>query len=258
MPFSTDIRSLTEAILDLYKNVTTTLFIFVDFKPSDVSPTEDENNLFNLLNGLFEAYKTSQIKRFQTATALADIEEEEQISDLVSLLQIVSSSITKPYMLFTTLGDSTDQCEIMLCQKSNIKYIFNIISILALEMVLPLLNEDALRLPTLSNVFFRLILNISEASPTVFLMLDDMMSQKMLQCLCWAINGSAGLEPTKMSLEIVKNTCHTLAMSTETERGPYAYAVFNILAGVSLSYFNHLILFRSCLKLPFIALLNWK
>lgn len=117
MPFSTDIRTLTEAILDLYKNVTTTLFIFVDFKP--VSAVEDENNLFNLLNALFEAYKTSQVKRFQTATALADIEEEEQISDLVSLLQIVSSSITKPYMLFTTPDDSVDHCEIMLCQKSN-------------------------------------------------------------------------------------------------------------------------------------------
>lgn len=120
MPLSTDNRSLTDAILDLYKNVATTLFTFVDLKSSETSSqTQDQDNFFSLLNSLFEAYKVSQEKRFRTASSLAEIEEEEQISDLVLLLQTISSSITKPYMLFTPSGDSTDPFELMLCRKSN-------------------------------------------------------------------------------------------------------------------------------------------
>lgn len=239
MPFSTEARSLSDAILDLYKNVATTLFIFVDLKsgPNETSPANDQDNFFNLLHALFEAYKLSQMKRFQTATALAEVEEEEQIADLITLLQTISSSITKPYMLFTSSGDNSDQFEMSLCQKS--KSLSSCVLnnfFLALEMILPLLNEDALRLPTLSGAFFRLLLNISEASPTVFLVIDQLLSEKLLHCLCWAIGGAAGMEPTKLALETIQIVCRTLGMSTDTAQGSFVQALFGILTAVNITF----------------------
>jgi hypothetical protein len=121
MPEVGDSQVLVEAILDLFKNIATTLFIFVDLKisPDAASVSEDGDNFFNLLYALFENYKLSQMRRFRTSSALAEIEEEEQISDLVTLLQTIGSSISKPYMIFTTPGDATDNSAMPLCQKSS-------------------------------------------------------------------------------------------------------------------------------------------
>ncbi|KAI6175538.1 hypothetical protein M3Y97_00700100 [Aphelenchoides bicaudatus] len=119
-------------------------------------------------------------------------------------------------MLFTSSCDNNDQCEMSLCQKT-------------LEMILPLLNEDALRLPTLSSAFFRLLLNISEASPNVFLFIDNALSEKLLHCLCWAIGGAAGMEPTKLALETIQIVCRTLGMSTDTAQGAFVQSLFRIL-----------------------------
>lgn len=100
-------------------------------------------------------------------------------------------------------------------------------------MILPLLNEDVLRLPTLSNVFFKLLLNITESSSNIVLMLEQPLAEQMLKCLYWAVGGASGMEPTKLSLETIQIICRTLGMSTDTENGPFAYAVFHALAGVS-------------------------
>lgn len=118
MPSLIDSRALSDAILDLYKNVANTLFVFVDPKVGDNPGANNQDNFFNLLSALFEAYKISQMKRFHAVSSLSEIEEEGQISDLITLLQIISSSITRPYMHFLSPLDSGDSCEMTLCQRS--------------------------------------------------------------------------------------------------------------------------------------------
>lgn len=100
-------------------------------------------------------------------------------------------------------------------------------------MILPLLNEDALRLPTLSNTFFRLLLNISEVSPVVVLVIDQELSEKLIHCLHWAVGGASGAEVTKLGLDTLQVICRTLGMSTDTTQGPFVQSMFKILAAVS-------------------------
>ena len=76
------------------------------------------DNFFNLLYALFANYKLSQEKRFRTTAALAEIEEEEQISDLVSLLQIIGNSISKPCIIYSTPAQGEDSYIAPLCLKS--------------------------------------------------------------------------------------------------------------------------------------------
>jgi hypothetical protein len=125
-------------------------------------------------------------------------------------------------------------------------------------MILPLLNEDALRLPTLSNVFFRLLLNISEAAPTVFLMLENALTEQLLKCLCWAVGGASGMEPTRLAMETITIICRTLGMSTDTEESQFTYALFNLLGAVS--FLLGVVIsfsFRSYSKWQFIQALSW-
>ncbi|KAI6224665.1 ATP synthase subunit gamma, mitochondrial [Aphelenchoides besseyi] len=212
MTIAGDHQPLVQGILEMFKNVATTLFIFVDVK----TDSDDGNNFFNLLYQLFENYKLSQAKRFRTTAALSEVEEEEQIADLVSLLQIIGCSISKPFIIYTTPANVSDVSTLPLCHKT-------------LEMIIPLLNEDALRLPSLSNAFFRLLLHISESSPTVFISLDQTLFEQLLQCLCWAISGAAGLEPTRLALETITGIARMLAMTTDTIEGPLTYSFFTIL-----------------------------
>ena len=131
-------------------------------------------------------------------------------------------------------------------------------------MILPLLTEDALRLPTLSTAFYRLLMHIVESSPLVFLSLHESLIKQLLDCLGWAITGAAGLEPTRLALETITVVARTLAHSSETMEGPFTFALFKVLGAVCVCIL-HVVTkktsgndFRSCSRLHFIAPQNSK
>ncbi|KAI6239690.1 ATP synthase subunit gamma, mitochondrial [Aphelenchoides fujianensis] len=207
MGIAADSQPLVEAILDMFKNVATTLFIFVDVKNDSA---EDPDNFFNILFQLFENYKISQSKRFNKSAVLSEVEEEEQISDLIALLQIIGCSISKPFIIYTSPASTSDSASCPLCHKT-------------LELILPLLTEDSLRLPALSNAFYRLLMHIGESSANVFVVLEQPLVEKA------ASLGAAGQEPTRLALETVTIIGRTLSMSTETAEGPFTFALFSLL-----------------------------
>jgi hypothetical protein len=104
-------------------------------------------------------------------------------------------------------------------------------------MVLPLLDEEVLRMPMLSKTFFSLLFNVSKATSIVFTVMEGPMSEKVVQCLYWAIGGASGVEPTKLALRTIKVICSLFEKSAdEIKQGRFVHAFVSILSGVSLSF----------------------
>ncbi|KAI6222438.1 ATP synthase subunit gamma, mitochondrial [Aphelenchoides fujianensis] len=212
MGIAADSQPLVEAILDMFKNVATTLFIFVDVKNDSA---EDPDSFYNLLYGLLENYFLSQAKRIG-ATALSEVGEEIQIADLVAVLQNCTTLIMKS----TAKKKTQELCKQLkaFCFKS-------------LQMVVAILTEDSLRLSNLAAAFYRLIYVIAEITPATFLLLDRATSQQLVDCLGWALSGAAGVEAMRVSLVVVNMAARDSI--SETPRAPPAFvsAVYHALLG---------------------------
>lgn len=117
MRIAVDAQGLVDAILDVFHRVATTVFVFLDIKTNG---SEEESSFFQLLMELFDNYKESQLKRFNRAGAFAELEQEEQISDLVQLLKIISNSISKPYIIYAAPNNISDHLSTPLCRKSRL------------------------------------------------------------------------------------------------------------------------------------------
>lgn len=70
---------------------------------------------------------------------------------------------------------------------------------------MPLMTEDMLKIPTLCNVFFRLICFICDLAPNVMMEISKQMFNSFLQCLDLALDNQFGPERIKSALEIIHN-----------------------------------------------------
>ncbi|KAI6239694.1 hypothetical protein M3Y99_00562200 [Aphelenchoides fujianensis] len=183
MGIAADSQPLVEAILDMFKNVATTLFIFVDAKRIG-------------------------------ATALSEVEEEIQVADLVAVLQACTTLIMKS----TAKKKTHELCKQLkaFCFKS-------------LQMVVPILTEDSLRLSNLAAAFYRLIYVIAEITPSTFLLLDRATSQQLVDCLGWALSGAAGVEATRVSLVVVNMAARDSISETPRALPAFVAAVYPAL-----------------------------
>ncbi|CAD5226707.1 unnamed protein product [Bursaphelenchus xylophilus] len=218
-----DSQLLVEAILDVFHKVATTVFVFMDLKNNG---SEEENSFIMLLMELLDNYKESQMRRFNRGRAFADLEQEEQIADLVMLLKIISNTISKPYIMYGSPSDVSDHLSLPLCQKT-------------LNMMLPLMCEDCLQLPSLSGAFFRLLQHITECCPTVFLSLDELNVNQLFVCFSWALSGAASTEPTRLTLDCIATITKTLSNSTDTANGGFTVRMFKDLCGKSFEMAVH-------------------
>lgn len=110
-----DAQNLVDAILDLFHQVASTVAVFMDMNNSN---NEQENSFFALLIDLIDNFKESQITRFNKASVFAEMEQEDQIADLVTLLKTVSNAVSKPYVTYSGGDDIADHLSFPLCNKS--------------------------------------------------------------------------------------------------------------------------------------------
>ncbi|CAD5218799.1 unnamed protein product [Bursaphelenchus okinawaensis] len=218
-----DSQSLVEAILDVFHKVATTVFVFMDLKTND---TAEENSFIMLLMELLDNYKESQLRRFSSARAFADLEQEEQIADLVILLKTISNTISKPYIMCGIPSDMSDPLSTPLCEKT-------------LNFILPLMAEECLQLPSFSAAFFRLLQHVTECCPMVFLQLGDENINKLFLCFVWALSGAASTEPTRLTLECISMVTKMLSNSTDTANGPFSLRMFNDLCAKTFEMAVH-------------------
>ncbi|KAI1733017.1 exportin-4 [Ditylenchus destructor] len=175
---------LVNSILEFFKTTADVLFFYIE--------SSEECAIFHkALLSLIDSYKKTQLQKYRSLTASQDEEEESKTADLCTLIEILCHSVSKTFMpTFDGAGSVENSAKIAL---------------IGLEMLLPLMSENLLKIPTLCNQFFRLLLFISDLAPNTMMEINDKMMSDFLQCLRLALNNDFGMERLRASLEIINN-----------------------------------------------------
>lgn len=89
-----------------------------------------------------------------------------------------------------------------------------------LEMLLPLMTEELLKVPQLCASFFRLLLFVSDIAPEAMVQVTPQMLTDFLRCVDAAMDNLFGMERLRSSLEIITNLAsHCAADATKTVDG---------------------------------------
>ncbi|KAI6206894.1 ATP synthase subunit gamma, mitochondrial [Aphelenchoides besseyi] len=205
-------QTLVLAILKLFKDVTNVLFVCYNVK---TGTSNGDNDFYDLLLQLFENYKISQVRRFETVGSLSESEEEEQIVDLILILQIIRAAISKPP---ANAGPTTSQepASSALCQKT-------------LEIIIPLLSPTSLQFPNLSGAFYRLLQHMSETSPIVFLKMDGPLIERLIVCFNWAIEVSFGMDALKCSLNTINYVARAASTLPQAQKQTFVELIYRNL-----------------------------
>jgi len=74
-----------------------------------------------------------------------------------------------------------------------------------LEILLPMMSEDLLKIPLLCTSFFRLLIFISDIAPEAIVQVSEQMLNGFLGCVQSALDNTFGIERVRSALEIVNN-----------------------------------------------------
>ncbi|KAI1726547.1 exportin-4 [Ditylenchus destructor] len=175
---------LVNSILEFFKTTADVLFFYIE--------SSDECAIFHkALLSLIDSYKKTQLQKYHSLAASQDEEEESKTADLCTLIEILCHSVSKTFMpTFDGAGSVENSAKIAL---------------IGLEMLLPLMSENLLKIPTLCNQFFRLLLFISDLAPNTMMEINDKMMSDFLHCLRLALNNDFGMDRLRASLEIISN-----------------------------------------------------
>uniref|UniRef100_A0A915ATK0 Exportin-4 n=1 Tax=Parascaris univalens TaxID=6257 RepID=A0A915ATK0_PARUN len=172
-----DSQVLVNAVLDLFAVVTRKLSIYVD-------AAEDSRFLHQVLLELVEAYKREQLLKYREI----NVDDEDKAADLLLFLDILGNIMSKDTLLFASLGDMDAS------NGSRTAFI-------GLEMLLPLMSEDFLKLPTLCVKFYNLLLYFSEMAPEYLAMMPEQMLISVMECIRRGLQCHFGQEVALISVE---------------------------------------------------------
>uniref|UniRef100_A0A915LHB8 Exportin-4 n=1 Tax=Meloidogyne javanica TaxID=6303 RepID=A0A915LHB8_MELJA len=175
-------QPLIVSILAFLKSNTDVLFFYVESK-------EDIQSYHNLLIGVINAYKDTQLQRFASFENATD--DEQQTQDLTTFIEILCLAITKTYLpLDLSEASAIDSAKV---------------SLHGLEILLPMMSEDLLKIPLLCTSFFRLLIFISDIAPEAIVQVSEQMLNGFLGCVQSALDNTFGIERVRSALEIVNN-----------------------------------------------------
>ncbi|KAL7075491.1 hypothetical protein ACQ4LE_005364 [Meloidogyne hapla] len=175
-------QPLIVSILGFFKSNTDVLFFYVESK-------EDIQAYHLLLIGVINAYMDTQLQRFISFENATD--DEQQTQDLTTFIEILCLAITKTYLPLDLSEDSAiDSAKV---------------SLHGLEILLPLMSEDLLKIPLLCTSFFRLLIFISDIAPEAIVQVSEQMLNGFLGCVQSALDNTFGIERVRSALEIVNN-----------------------------------------------------
>uniref|UniRef100_A0A0R3S5N0 Exportin-4 n=1 Tax=Elaeophora elaphi TaxID=1147741 RepID=A0A0R3S5N0_9BILA len=174
---------ITNAVLDLFNNVTKRMGIYSEDR-------NDMNFLYEALIELIRVYRDGQFTRYK----VIDVDVEEKASDLIILLDILANVLSKD-VLSISPSSSSDTAEF---PKSGSR-----VAYIALEMLLPIMEDDLLKLPSLCRKFYRFILYFAEMTPQSLENLPEALFMSIIECLRHGLKSDFGHEISLVSAETV-------------------------------------------------------
>ncbi|VIO92909.1 Uncharacterized protein BM_BM7015 [Brugia malayi] len=174
---------LTNAVLDLFNNVTKRMGVY----------SENHSDMVFLCETLLElirVYRDGQFTRYK----VIDVDVEEKASDLIILLDILANVLSKDDLSIIPLS-SSDTTEFATMGSR--------VALIALEMLLPIMEDDLLKLPSLCRKFYRFILYFTEMAPQTLESLPEALFVSIIECLRHGLRSDFGQEISLISAETV-------------------------------------------------------
>src|SRR4051812_14230434 len=113
-------------------------------------------------------------------------------------------------------------------------------------MLLPLMNENLLKIPSLCGQFFRLLLFISDLAPNTMMEINDKMMTDFIHCLGLALNNDFGMERLRSSLEIINNLASQFCIEPTGSEAIRAHLSNLINASLSTAKFTYVYVTSKC------------
>ncbi|EJD74821.1 hypothetical protein LOAG_17920 [Loa loa] len=187
---------LTNAILDLFNNVTRRMGVY----------SEDRNDMIFLYEALLElirVYRDGQFTRYK----VINVDVEEKASDLIILLDILANVLSKDVL--SVIPSSSSSSDTMEFTKSGSR-----VALISLEMLLPIMEDDLLKLPSLCRKFYRFILYFTEMTPQSLESLPEALFISIIECLRHGLKSDFGQEISLISAETVTEVASYFARNT--------------------------------------------
>ncbi|VDM11619.1 unnamed protein product [Wuchereria bancrofti] len=165
---------LTNAVLDLFSNVTKRMGVY----------SENHSDMIFLCETLLElirVYRDGQFTRYK----VIDVDVEEKASDLIILLDILANVLSKDDLSIIPLSSS---------DTTEFATIGSRVALIALEMLLPIMEDDLLKLPLLCRKFYRFILYFTEMAPQTLESLPEALFVSIIECLRHGLRSDFGQE----------------------------------------------------------------
>lgn len=124
-------------------------------------------------------------------------------------------------------------------------------------MLLPLMNENLLSIPTVCASFFRLLLYLSEMAPEAVVEINDRMMTDFLSCTRVALTGEYGTERLSVALEVLSNLAN---YSVESQKAsPFVLDAISSFVQVckSFSCRSHMLIFSVVSKFLWSSAATW-
>lgn len=88
------------------------------------------------------------------------------------------------------------------------------------------MNEELLKIPTLCNIFFRLLCFVCDLAPNVMMQISEQMLNAFVQCLNLALDNQFGSDRVKSALEIINNMTGHLCTQKQTLQFVQLFSTF--------------------------------
>jgi len=164
--------------------------------------------------------------------------EEEQYYDLLLLIQLLTHILSKDYLDFSDepSNDSGQSCVESVCPVDVVLF--------GLHLVIPLINEELMKYPRLSNEYFKLVTFVCEVYPERMKDLPEDLFQNFMASIQMAISNYA-TDTTKCALDALSSLakyyfgeCERSALSTQQLNAALLHFLNIVFQYMVLEQFN--------------------
>lgn len=179
-------------LVNVYQNCPEVVFLvlelFVDVVDSQIAYIEERElpRLYEVCMGLVQTYGKCNLGKISEES----LAEEEQLNDLLLLIKLLSSLLSKDSLDF---GSGEDQ-----------KVTPSDVAFYGLHIIIPLMSPEVLKFPTLCTEFFKLTTYVCEMYPEKMSALPDELFKSLMASLEVGLT-NYGADVTKMSLEALSS-----------------------------------------------------
>uniref|UniRef100_A0A914WUI0 Exportin-4 n=1 Tax=Plectus sambesii TaxID=2011161 RepID=A0A914WUI0_9BILA len=201
-----DRQTVVDSVLGLFVHVTRKLAVYIDNKTNS-------EQLYACLLTLLRIYAENQLVKYHSKEM-----EEDKASDLVLVMEILSNVLSKDILVLAGYEDTGDA----LTSGSKV-------ALTGLEMMMPLMNADLLRFPSLCTRFYRLVLYFTEMYPETIGQMPPHLIASLLECARLGLTSEYGTEVLQLCLEMIGQMATFVAQ--QDSNNPFVLQFKQALAG---------------------------